>query len=419
MPILILDGGMGTTLEADGHDVSGPMWGSELVSRNPEALANVHARYVSAGADIIETATYQMTLPALVGLGHDEATARALMHRAVSLAADLTAPNSSPATLSSTLSAVASALKPTPAKEPPKHKHKVALALGPYGATLSPGQEYDGLYPPPYGPAGYSPSSQATNYAPPEDEAAYEAALTQFHLDRLRVYAAAPSWPRVAWLAFETIPLLREIRAIRRAVGALRAELGDAKPFWISSAYPNGSIGQRDARGQPADMSAVAAALVGDLPPLAPFDGAPRPDGVGVNCTHPTRLPVLLGALSGAITAHARRRKQAKAGAVPAPDGQAQKGSAPHAPWLILYPDGGASYDVVNKKWTDRIFTPLAWAERVLALAHEAEATGVWTGVVLGGCCKSSFEEVASLRALVDRPTERRWEESVRRAEEI
>jgi homocysteine S-methyltransferase len=57
MPVLILDGGMGTTLEVNGHDVSGPMWGSELVARNPDALASVHARYAEAGADILETAT--------------------------------------------------------------------------------------------------------------------------------------------------------------------------------------------------------------------------------------------------------------------------------------------------------------------------------------------------------------------------
>jgi homocysteine S-methyltransferase len=279
-------------------------------------------------------------------------------------------------------------------------KHKVALALGPYGATLSPGQEYDGLYPPPYGPAGYDPSASPTNHAPVEDEGEYEAALTAFHLDRLRVYASdEATWARIAWLAFETIPVLREIRAIRRAVGALNAELdpGQSRPFWISSAYPEGHIGQRDGTGKSVEMRAVADALLADLPPLAALPVAtrclaPKPDGVGVNCTHPTLLPALLGGLSGAVTHYAQT----------------------HAPWLILYPDGGACYDVVKKEWTTRTLTPEAWADRLLALAHEAEAIGVWKGVVIGGCCKSSFEEVAALRALVDRPSERRWEASVR-----
>jgi methionine synthase I (cobalamin-dependent) len=81
MKVLVLDGGMvrllfgnnsqdrrttdigahtvaqGTTLEALGHDVSSPMWGCELVERNPGVVADVHARYVAAGADLIETAT--------------------------------------------------------------------------------------------------------------------------------------------------------------------------------------------------------------------------------------------------------------------------------------------------------------------------------------------------------------------------
>lgn len=33
------------------------MWGSELIEKDPSVIADVHARYVSAGADLIETAT--------------------------------------------------------------------------------------------------------------------------------------------------------------------------------------------------------------------------------------------------------------------------------------------------------------------------------------------------------------------------
>ncbi|BEI94243.1 uncharacterized protein CcaverHIS019_0607020 [Cutaneotrichosporon cavernicola] len=415
MPVLILDGGMGTTLEAIGHDVSGSMWGSELVARDPAALANVHARFALVGADIIETATYQMTLPALVEQGHSEDDARALMRRAVSLAADIPCPHKAPFTPASSVSTMSScssfssihALPQHPSTVPspqPIQKPKVALALGPYGATLSPGQEYDGLYPPPYGPAGFDPSSSATNYAPRTDECSYEAALTTFHLDRLRVYASdEATWSRITCLAFETIPVLREIRAIRRAVGALNCEMemhgkskSNSKPFWISSAYPNGHIGQRDANGKTVEMRQVAEALMGELAPLAalPIDTrclAAKPDGIGINCTHPTLLPALVGALSGAVTHHAQR----------------------HPLWLILYPDGGATYDVVKREWTHREMGPDVWADRLLEVAHEAEAMGVWKGVVIGGCCKSSFDEIKALRALVDRPTERLWEKSV------
>lgn len=47
----------GTQLEALGHDVSGPMWGSDLLHSNPRAIGAVHKGYAEAGADIVETAT--------------------------------------------------------------------------------------------------------------------------------------------------------------------------------------------------------------------------------------------------------------------------------------------------------------------------------------------------------------------------
>lgn len=345
-----------------------------------------------------------MTVPALVAMGHTEASASSVLRKAVSLASSSSRSASS----------------------------KVVLSLGPYGATLSPGQEYAGLYPPPFGPAGFDPepTSQASNHAEGADDAGYEAALTAFHLSRLRVFAADPdTWSAIAWLAFETIPLLREIRAIRRAVGALRTELRKAgrvhekeKPFWIASAYPKGKIGQRDARGDPVEMGPVVEALVAVLPVLEvsgsegewaadgtgegegkgaakEADGtgrlralelAPIPDGMGINCTHPLALPVLVGALSGSVSTY----------------------RLPTKPWLTLYPDGGAVYDVVSKSWSGTELPPQQWAERLMALAHEAEGTGVWGGVVLGGCCKSSFEEIAALRALADRPMERQWQKS-------
>jgi homocysteine S-methyltransferase len=37
--------------------VSGPMWGSDLLSSDPSVICNVHNGFASAGADIIETAT--------------------------------------------------------------------------------------------------------------------------------------------------------------------------------------------------------------------------------------------------------------------------------------------------------------------------------------------------------------------------
>ncbi|KAJ6616686.1 hypothetical protein B0H10DRAFT_2036588 [Mycena sp. CBHHK59/15] len=65
---------------------------------------------------------------------------------------------------------------------------KIALSLGPFGAGLSPAQEFDGFYPPPYGPSAYSEASLNRNaFAAGEEAQEAEAteALARFHFDRL------------------------------------------------------------------------------------------------------------------------------------------------------------------------------------------------------------------------------------------
>ena len=61
-PLLLLDGGLGTTLEEERgicFTDATPLWSSHLLVSSPETLLDVHSGYVSAGADILLTATYQ------------------------------------------------------------------------------------------------------------------------------------------------------------------------------------------------------------------------------------------------------------------------------------------------------------------------------------------------------------------------
>jgi S-methylmethionine-dependent homocysteine/selenocysteine methylase len=51
----ILDGGMGTTLEDSGHNVSSNLWSSDPALRS--AVRDVHAGFLDAGAEMIGTAT--------------------------------------------------------------------------------------------------------------------------------------------------------------------------------------------------------------------------------------------------------------------------------------------------------------------------------------------------------------------------
>ncbi len=61
--IVMLDGGLATTLENRGHDLNHELWSAKLLLEDPEAIRQAHLDFLSAGADCITTATYQATPP--------------------------------------------------------------------------------------------------------------------------------------------------------------------------------------------------------------------------------------------------------------------------------------------------------------------------------------------------------------------
>jgi homocysteine S-methyltransferase len=52
---LILDGGLGTTLEDSGFSVSSKLWSSDPALH--EAVQTVHEGFLNAGADMVSTST--------------------------------------------------------------------------------------------------------------------------------------------------------------------------------------------------------------------------------------------------------------------------------------------------------------------------------------------------------------------------
>lgn len=269
------------------------------------------------------------------------------------------------------------------------NKSKVVLSFGPYGSTLQPGQEYGGIYPPPFGP------STSTNAFPPdsndEEEAAIQA-LAYHHLDKLEAISHdEAAWREVEWIAFETIPVLHEVRGIRRAMAILRGKLsalyadGDnidlwwEKKFWITSPFPMGQHPQLLPDGSHASIPQVIHSL---------FSGPdPIPNGIGINCTNPSYLHFL----SSSFTSHLPFEFFGKVE-------------------MVIYPDGGQMYDTTTRTWVVAPQSPEnaeKWAEVVGDVAKgvrgaEREGKGVWKGVVVGGCCKSSFDEIRALRRFVD-----------------
>lgn len=265
---------------------------------------------------------------------------------------------------------------------------KIALSLGPFGATLNPAQEFDGFYPPPYGPKGYTsnPAESNTNSFPDTDEgrrlvAASVNVLAEFHLERLRVFADDPeTWDMVDLVAFETVPLSREVTAIRRAVGHLQQELrvrdAEMKKWWVSTVWPDGRFPEELVFGGGRALPRqVVQSLLGNANPSS----VPNPWGIGINCTSLEHLPKLLAEFSAA--AH-----------------ELCSASGERL-WLVVYPNGGDTYDPVRRIW---IHTAQGkgelWAEKYWGLVKGTEGEGsVWSGIVLGGCCRTGPTEIEAL----------------------
>lgn len=121
--------------------------------------------------------------------------------------------------------------------------------------------------------------------------------------------------------AFETIPRVDEIRAVRRAVAACDITL----PFWISCVSP----GEVDTLP---DGSTIGQAVEAMLDPTVQ---GPVPWGVGINCTELHKLPRLVQSLELSIRQKLTQNPTAL------------------IPSLVLYPDSmnGKVYNTTTGKW--------------------------------------------------------------------
>jgi len=243
------------------------------------------------------------------------------------------------------------------------------LALGPYGATTKPGAEYSGLYPPPYG-SGSVLDPSPSNYLSASNDNAAEEALYNFHLSRLQAYSRSSSWAQVEWIGFETIPLLREVKAIKRAMG----DLGDEKKYWIACTFPDGQCSQSTKDGGRVQVEEVVRTLLSN-------EGR-RPNGIGINCTNPAYIPTLIETFNTTLRSLPQTTND--------------------KPWFVLYPDGGQVYDPISRSWSKEKLTPKEWTERIMVDVRNIDDSGLWAGIIVGGCCKTSPEEIGELRRAVD-----------------
>jgi len=108
---LVLDGGLGTLLEARGNDVSSSLWSARILRDGPDEVRAAHTAFVDAGAEVVITSSYQVGH----GVGIPDAEVDTLLRRSVTLAREA-------------------------------GDIAVAASVGPIGALRADGSEYTGAY---------------------------------------------------------------------------------------------------------------------------------------------------------------------------------------------------------------------------------------------------------------------------------
>ena len=268
----------------------------------------------------------------------------------------------------------------------------IALSLGPFGATLKPTQEFRGVYPPPFGPRQFNSEGENVNSFGPDKTGEQQAidALYEFHLKRLSVFASDPeTWNAIDFLAFETVPLTREVVAIRKAVTKLydkiQEDLGQEhlKPWWISCVFPDGNSPEQSRHdgGSNLGIEELLVSAFKDVPDLTSDGRLLTPPGFGINCTS-TRY---LRTLTREVQLFYRREALSN-------------------PWLVIYPNGNEVYDEESRAWSTQSKAEKTWADEVGALAREIgeeeQLHGTTVGgIIVGGCCKTGPNDISTLCA--------------------
>jgi len=229
---IILDGGLGSELDRRGYDISTPLWSAELLMNNPQVIKDIHRAYLDAGAQCITSASYQASIAGFGAMGLSPEQARELFVKSVDLAK----------------SVVGEFLQQIPDCG---YQPLVAASIGPYGAFLADGSEYNG------------------DYGVDDQD------LLKFHRQRLIWLDAASA----DVLACETIPSLQEARVLRQLLEKVNT------PAWISFScrderYLNDGTRLRQA--------------------VALFERLPGVVAIGVNCTAPQYIQSLIGEIRSA-----------------------------------------------------------------------------------------------------------------------
>ena len=330
--ILLLDGGLGTTLEdkySIKFDSSTPLWSSHLLLTDPDTLEKAQGEFVKAGVDILLTPTYQASHEGFsrTVIDGEQVDFFEEICQYLDLGVDISrhAFNNQPGL--------------------------VALSLGAYGATMIPSQEYGGQY----------------------EDMCNETKLEHWHVARIAMFWA--SFDKVDIVAFETIPRLEEVRAVRTAANVNRHH-NVFKPYWVTCVFPN----EDDKLPDGSSIEDVVSALFAEQ---SWEDGIEMktPWGVGINCTKVQKLSKLIKGFESA----AERLKVT-------------------LPRLVIAPNGskGQKYDSTTQTWVGDKDHANDWDEQIWSVVQEVKQSQKWKGIVVGGCCKTGPDNISNLRKRID-----------------
>ncbi|MFZ0324446.1 MAG: homocysteine S-methyltransferase [Actinomycetes bacterium] len=221
---VILDGGLATQLEAQGHDLSSSLWSARLLRDDPQAIVTAHREFYAAGAQVATTASYQATYEGFARAGLTSADTTELLRLSVTLAQHAREQHEQHEQNETATRGTSGPLY-------------VAGSVGPYGAMLAGGEEYTGDY--------HLTVKQ----------------LRAFHRPRIEVLLEAG----VDVLAIETIPQLAEVEALLQEIDQLGA------PAWLAVSMTDDRLRSGEGVTEVWSMAHDVDALV----------------AVGVNCSLP------------------------------------------------------------------------------------------------------------------------------------
>ena len=172
-------------------------------------------------------------------------------------------------------------------------------------------------------------------------------ALRAFHAERLQVLAAEAG---IDVLAFETLPCAKEVAAV---CDLLASGEGPSLPAWIA-----------------VSCSDKTGCVHGDTLEqcFQPALGVDQVEAVGVNCTSPQLCGALMQRLGSWLAASSASQLQ------------------------ICYPNAGELYEPMTKEWIGGTGSDAA------AFAEAAAGWHACGARVIGGCCRTNPECIATLR---------------------